>query len=159
MGVSTDGIIAYGILLDEDVELPWIEEGEQYGDEEDWWIDTVHGWKPTVEIYADTRSGYVNDTKPTKELMDAYYDEKFAFKKAHPLPAEVVNVCSDKYPMWMIVAPGTLHRAWRGSPETFDPSELTTTRQRKQELMDFCATYGIETNGAEPQWYLASYWG
>ena len=64
MGVSTDGIIAFGIVLDEGQELPWDDEPGD-GDFEDWWRK-VNGW--TEDTLA---------LKATQEAFETYAAKGF----------------------------------------------------------------------------------
>ncbi len=155
MSVSTDGQISYGVAFDEDFEFPWSEARES--DIAAWWIYDVLGFKHSTEIYADTKSGYVGDVKPSEDVIDSYYKEKREFENAYPLPVEVVNYCSGDYPMYILAVPSTVKNASRGSPETFDPKELTVTDAERDALLKFCADHGIIHE--EPAWMLTSYWG
>lgn len=158
MGVSTDGQICYGILFEDGYEFPWDEDG----DIEDWWND-IHGmkdWKPTVEIY-NSEGNYLNGIKPSKEAIDAYYDERRAFKESlsiPPLPVEMVNVCSGDYPTYILAVPSSSKSASRGYPQEFDPQLLKVSEDELQALLGFCDKYELEYDG-EPKWYLSSYWG
>lgn len=156
MGVSTNGVICYGIEFDEDTSFPWDDEKYE-GDIDNWWLHGVIGFKPAVEIYGED-GNYIDGKEPSDEVLDAYYAEKRAAEDANPLPVELVNYCSADYPMYIIAVPSTIKRALRGYPTWFEPAALTVTDEEKASLLAFCNTHGIVTL-AEPSWWLSSYWG
>jgi len=158
MGVSTDGQICYGILLDEEVELPWGD--DKYDDGiYDWWVYTVKGYEPPFEMFDDDGEYIGGESNWTTQQIDHYFEHLWLFRKQNPLPVELVNVCSNDYPIYIIAAPETCVRATRGYPLPFEPSQLdNVSLAQKEELIKFCDDYEIEYDG-EPQWYLSSYWG
>lgn len=155
MGVSTNGQISYGISFEEGFEFPWSE--ERGGDIDAWCIYDALGFKHSTEIYADTKSGYVNDVKPSDDVITAYYKEQHEFENAHPLPVEIVNYCSGEYPMHVLAVPSTVKTAKRGFPTKFNPSELVVPDDERDALLTFCADHGIVHE--EPAWMLTSYCG
>ncbi len=155
MGVSTDGQICYGICFEEDTVFPW--DAEEFdGDIEDWWVDGANGYKPPFEVY-DEKGNYLNGVKPSEETLSAYYAPRWKFKKEHPLPIEMVNGCSRDYPVWILAAKGLTLSANRGYPKSFEPSALVATGKQTVDLIEFCKIHDIDTNGAEPKWWLSSY--
>ena len=158
MGVSTDGQICYGIAFDEETEFPWGED-----EIEDWWIEKVHGFKPSRQLY-DDEGQYIGGVRPPDDVMDAHFAELRAFREAHPLPVKLVNHCSYDYPMYILAVPGTHKMARRGFPEAIDPASLSVTQEQREALLAFCREHGIGTlNGIEvldePKWWLSSMWG
>ena len=153
MGVSTDGIVCYGICLDEDQELPW---EECYDDIEEWWIREILGYENPFEIY-DEDGEYIDGIKPPKEKFGQYYDAYFAFKKDNPLPVKLVQHCSDEYPMYILALPRTVTRASRGYPEPISTSPMLS--QDCAMLVNFCDRHGIDIAEKRLGWWLASYWG
>lgn len=150
MGVSTDGIVCFGILLDEDVELPWESgEWEEDSDIEGWWRATRGYQEPFVIADWDA----VSD-----DQMRAYYEHRREWEEEHPCPVEPVNCCSGEYPMWILAVPGSVQTAHRGLPQTL---EVPTVHEAAgEQLLKFCVTYGIEIEeGNKPQWWLCSYCG
>jgi hypothetical protein len=146
MGVSTDGQICFGILLNE--ETPWEvvdDDGEKiYEDIEDWWLE-IKGFNPPVS-YA--------------ENWEQWYEYKKNFKKENPLPVTLVNACSGEYPLWILAISVTLIEANRGCPVAFDPAEeLITWPNNVKILTDFCQEHEINIGDETPKWWLSSYWG
>lgn len=157
MSVSTDGQICFGVLLDEDAELPW--DNEEYDhDIETWWTYKILGFKHSFELF-DERGRWI-EPRQSKEVENRYFQELIDFKKSHEeVPYELVNCCSGDYPMYILAIKRTCMTASRGSPEKFNPSELELVSQEEDaDLMEFCKKYEIETT-EESSWYLSSYWG
>lgn len=154
MGTNTDGQICYGILLDEDCDpLPW--DAEEYDSDIDgWWLDEMH-FENSMEIY-DT-CGRMEGV--TREDISKYFEERRSFLEEHPLPIEVVNVCSLDCPMWVLAIPGSTITASRGYPVEIATSHFNLEhREWDKSLLAFCKTFKIEFED-KPKWYLSSYWG
>jgi hypothetical protein len=157
MSVSTDGQICYGILLDEDTDLPW-DDDEFEGDIDNWWTCGILGFRHSFEMFTP-EGDWIGGQEWPAEKRREYYDEKQAFEESHTeLPVRVVNYCSYDFPMYILAIPETCNRATRGYPSTFNPEELSITDEQRAALIEFCRTYGIEFAG-EPAWYLSSCWG
>ena len=141
MGVTTDGQISYGIMLTEEVELPWDTDEFEY-EIEDWWLKQT-GFKLKYEDDPDT-----------------YFTEVKAWLDIHPIPVEPVNYCSGDYPMYILAVPNSVKTYSRGYPLMFDPTALERiSPEEHRSIIEFCKKYEIETDGEHPGWYLSSYWG
>lgn len=151
MGVSTDGQICFGALLEEDTELPW----QDRDDIEDWW-EEVKGYRPNPQLF-DEHGEYLNGVEPPKEQVDAWLKHKREWKKENPLPVELVNVCSAECPIYILAVPGTGVSASRGYPKRIDHLDLHLVPDATA-LIDFCRKYGISIK-EQIGWYLSSYWG
>lgn len=156
MGVSTNGVICYGILFDEDSVFPWDDERYE-GDIGNWWLYGVLGFKHSFDIYGED-GNYIDDKEPSDEDLSKYFDERYAALEENKLPIELVNYCSANVPMYILAVPSTIKRALRGYPTWFNPDELTVSDEEKLSLLSFCKTHGIVTLEA-PMWWLSSYWG
>lgn len=151
MSVSTDGQLSFGILFEEGYEFPW--DVIHDGDIEDWWL-WASGFEPS--FYPYTPEGEYKEGVSEKDpRIEAYFDERQAFQKEHPLGIGVVNYCSNDCPMYILSNKGTSSR--RGYPEAIDP-EFLKLSDEAERLIEFCKKYGIEYE-CEPKWYLSSYWG
>lgn len=157
MGVSTNGQICFGILFEEDTVFPWND--EKYGqDIDEWWLVEVLKWKPSVEIYND-EGGYIGGVKPSREVIDNYYEERGNFINNSPkLPIKEVNYCSGDYPIYILAVPSTYLCAYRGDPVGFSPSSLDVSFSEIDVLLKFCKDYDIKHEDG-PKWYLSSCWG
>lgn len=155
MGVSTDGLISYGIFYEEGYEFPWGDD-----DIDEWWLYTVCGYKNPFELY-NAVGGWLYGVQPPTEKANAYYAAKSEFFKAHPLPVELRNYCSADYPAWALVVPGTTISASRGYPAVFTPSELVVNDEALAKFLQFIRDHKLDgaALGGAPQWILFSYWG
>ena len=156
MGQSTDGQICYGVYVGD--ELPW-SDGEDFeydGDEDEWWRKRS-GYEPPFEMFTEDGEWIGGEEWP-REKVDAYFDHRREWDKAHPKPFELVNACSGDCPEWIVAMPGTFKSVSRGYPEKI--SEGTISLVHKEAALErykaFLAEIGIE---GEPSWYLSSYWG
>jgi len=150
MSGSIDGEISYGIFVGED-EFPW--DAEQHeGYLEDWWRETK-GYTEPFELYGDDGKRL---PRYTDDDASRYYAHGREWDNAHPLPIEMVNVCSGDCPMWIVAVPSTVRRCGRGSPTDFDPRELSVPVEGMGRFDAFCKEHGIV---GEQKWWLSSYWG
>jgi hypothetical protein len=165
MGVSTNGVICYGIKFEEGQEFPWDAEPWE-GAVQEWWRD-VNGYKPPFELYDQhgnyhpsikvVPGRYPSDTKPEDEsLTERYYAPQRAWDEAHPVPVELENYCSDDCPMYILSVPAIGTSAERGYPEAIKPHEFVDPDP--EPLLAFCRKYKIR-GGTKPKWWLCSYWG
>lgn len=130
MGTSSDAHIAYGITLDEGVELPWMEEGL-----EEWYCKTFYNMD-----------------------FEGNYKAMWKFVKDNPIPFEPHNYCSLDYPMYLLAVPGTVKRALRGFPQYFNPSDLVVDERRVEKFMEALQLTQLPIT-AKLQWTLFSYMG
>lgn len=132
MGVSTDGILVFGIDLGEE-ELEFLHDFENDFDE---FLHSLSG----LPDYGEPGHDYVKD----RDFVNSY-------------PVDLVWHCSYQYPMYILAIRGTETTAARGYPQKIDPSSLVVANEKIEFLKKFCETYGIEWQ--EPKWYLCSMWG
>jgi len=152
MGVSTDGIIAFGVMCEEGTEFPW----DDFDDVSEWWL-TTSGYVPTLHPF--TKLGeYAEGWTEQDSRLDIYFAERRGWEKEHPIPVEVVNYCSHNAPMFAICIPGTLICCTRGYPKAFDVEALRVTEEEVGSLLAFLDEYNIESD-RNPQWLLMSFWG
>lgn len=135
MGVSTDGIIAYGVIFDDGHEFPW-DSPKYEGEIELWWAD-----------YHDMWDVVLNSPKEFR-----------AWIKGTPPPFEKVNYCSARYPMWLVAMPGTVTECRRGDPTEFTPSDLRVEPERAASFAAALILFGVDPHPL-PRWYLMSRWG
>lgn len=182
MGVSTDGILAFGIELGEEGKfwLPRDEDGDIiYNEDEDedeeldfetWWEEQNGVSQKAIwaEYYAwekDNKTGdYEHDNglvakyeklNPNwRKRLNNYYDE--ARRVAKDCPVELVWHCSYDYPMYILAVKDASFSASRGNPEEIDPENLHISEEALDEFTSFCEEHKIE---GTPKWWLASMWG
>jgi len=149
MGVSTDGILCFGIFFDEQHIFPW-NKGDYHGDHEQWWRDN-NDFNPSIKF----------DDCETDAQYDKFFDECRKWDKKHPCPFEPVNYCSNDCDMYILIVPESQIVASRGYPEKIKPEKLKVPEKKIKRLIDFCKKYKIRytRKKTDPQWYLCSYWG
>ena len=141
MGISTDGIICFGILFEEGHTFPWQESLDDLGEE-------------VYDDYADPEEWYAKQKGWDKNV----HQWSWQWVKENPLPFKLVNYCSGDCPMWILAVPETVNECSRGYPEALNPRAFTVEDYRINELLNFCAAYNITVPDI-PKWYLCSYWG
>jgi hypothetical protein len=156
MPISTNGQICFGIMFKDDDEFPWNTEEYNY-DLETWWIKLICGYKPPFEIYVDEEGTLLKDVSQDKK--EEYWLHLREFKKLHPVPIEEISCCHWDDPMYILAVSRTYLCANRGSPEEFNPADLTVSKEEIQKLMDFIKKYLNLNEIPEPKWYLSSYYG
>jgi len=156
MGISVYGQVCFGVLLDDGMELPW-----EDSDVEDWWTFTVCGFKHSFEIWDKVTWKRLSDI--TNEQVDYYYKELFDFQKLYPCPIELVNYCSDSYPMYILAATGSIHSVSFGDTQEVDVQGWFDTDSETEwgkMLLDFCQNHGIILKeNSKPKWWLSCYYG
>lgn len=167
MGVSTDGQICFGILFEEGYGFSsWMKSVEkedednededeevEYSDPEEGLIarwDVEHGW----EAFKGSNYASLSD--------GAKYKLRAKFREEHPFPFRLLNVCTDRDPVYILAIKETYQFASRGYPEIL-PRELSSEEQVQkwtEELYDFCVKMKINSRDYKgPAWFLSSYWG
>jgi hypothetical protein len=133
MGISSDGIVAFGFKLvdEEDGELPP---------------------KMTAYMEEDDEDGFdlYNFIAHETGTQDADYPVQEASRKAFPV--DVVMFCSYDYPMYFLAVNGTVAKCSRGYATKFDPATPDIAA-----LKAFCEKYEIEWQ--EPAWHVMSMYG
>lgn len=152
MGVSTDGVLSFGVYLG-DVELPW--DGK---DIDEWWREKL-GYKPFHDdlwtITGNYAPGY------TEAKYKAEYEHERKWDAVHPLPIKMVNACSSTYPDWIAAIPGSVITASRGYPVKIIAVLSDPESSKITALVMFLNENGLMENVEDPEtcWRLSSYWG
>lgn len=147
MTTSTDGILCYGFIINEGVDLPW--NAEEYdGDFDSWYYTEVVPFKEPFTIDSDTNPAI------KRHIIDLYYD----FIDKNPAPFKLVNYCSCEYPMFVLAVAKI--KCERGNPTTINPLELLEySEEDTKELKEFAVKYNLIDETDKPEWWLCSYWG
>lgn len=135
MGVSSDGILVFGFVVDDEGDAPvfmFDDEGEQIYDEFD-------------DFLIDRELGLAGEDR--KVVQDAL--------KAYPLAMTIY--CSYEYPCYILAIRGTETNVSRGSTKEIDPKEMVIPQEKIDFLKNFCEKYDIDYE--EPKWLLASMYG
>lgn len=141
MSVSTDGQICFGVLLKDDVDLPWGDDGSVG----EWW-ERIKGYVSTPQLF-DEHGEYLNGVKPADEQVKAWLAHRNRWNEENRLPVDIVNVCSADYPQYILAVPGTFAAASRGYPKKIGDINLQEA-PNCDALLAFCKEYGIDV--AEP---------
>lgn len=129
MGVSSDGILVYGIDLGE--ERPaFLGEGAEFDD-----LLLQEGGQPK---WGDDGFSWAN---------------KNAFLETQP--ADLTSYCSYDYPMYILSVRGTETNVARGYVKEI--SSLSVDAGKRAAFIAWCEAHGIES--PEPKWLLASMYG
>lgn len=142
MGVSTNGILFYGICVDpEDVEIPWHE-----------------GDMDIEEYYAKQMGLDAPDEEYSDEVIiqDKYHKFWKERNKIHAASkCEVVYHCSYDYPMYGMAISDSVITARRGYPEEI--KNINKDAQWEALLKNYCEKMGVKFE--QPRWWLVSLWG
>jgi hypothetical protein len=142
MGQSTDGIVAFGFNLGEELPGAWVdEEGDSGGFDFEEFVLAQAGVK-----YPD------GEFKRNDPRWDTY--RKAREEALAACPAKLVTHCSCDYPMFFLAVNVTETSASRGSAEEFDPK--TPSADQIKALKTFCKQHGIEWQ--TPKWHVFSLW-
>ncbi len=143
MGVSTDGILAFGfdIGVEDSDEPEWMKkfklEDEDSFDFDEWLIKDTDNWYRGM---------------PDAEAK-ALWAERYRLKAVCPI--QFVIHCSYDYAMYILAIRGTYQSANRGSP--LDANVERPAQEKIDAAKVFCEQHGIPWQ--EPRWVLASLWG
>ncbi len=134
MGQSTDAILFYGILLEEEDEVPAFiaEAGFEDFDE---YVESQSG----LPLYGEEGHSF--------EAHRAYKDS---------LPVEMIYHCSGDYPMYGLAVKGSKLRASRGHPITLENGLPNVSKDQEQAFLLWVSERGIEAD--DPKWILCSNW-
>lgn len=159
MGVSTDGILCYGVVLGEHVALPWRTEEHSYSIEL-WWCYGIHGgsYAPAVVPF-DESGNYLPGFSMLSDLS-AYRAERRAHERSCPkLPVEFVNAGSRDDPVWVAAVPGTVTVAHRGYPVELLAQRATLTVHERGALQEFLVMHVPGHVRKPASWILGGFGG
>jgi hypothetical protein len=142
MGTSTDGLLFWGITLDED-ERPWL--SEDHEEDEDFDPEDMIARHLGLEEPGEY-------PLPNKEAWTEYWARKNEALKTFQV--ELDSHCSGEYPIYFITLKQHHYRAARGYPKEIDPAKLVVTPGEIERLKEGCRIFNIPW--VEPKWFLAS---
>lgn len=132
MGVSSDGLLVFGIDLGE--ELP--EFLEDFDGEFDSFVDSLNGL-------------------PQYGELDHDWNKTWEFRQKFPV--DLVLYCSYDYPMYILAIRNYEYHVSRGYTEEILCEDLKVPQELINEFKAFCQSWNIEYK--EPKWLLASMYG
>lgn len=149
MGVSTDGILFFGIEIGD--HKPW-------GDDDDDWEDVVAkaaGIEKPADAYPD-EGDHSLEAEAIRVKCNAWFVAKWKAVEAF-WSVDVGFHCSSDDPMWYVAVKRLRWIARRGYPEKI-PSDLGNPTST--EMNDMRRLVGIlGCKWEEPTWWLVSLWG
>jgi len=172
MGVSTDALLVYGYV--------WEDEHDLFGEPDD--DDDENEERPEWDEVIARQRGIPNpwDAYPHEELGRLPYAEHrrrsdewvaghdvelevwHAAKKAieDEYDVEIARHGSDQWTVPIVKIASAGHRAHRGDAHMVDPTSLTVDPAWDGKLQQFITDLGIDTSEAKgPGWFLVSWWG
>ena len=163
MGVSTDAMLVYGYVWEDEFDLL----GEDAGDKE--WTEIIaaqRGITSPWESYPDLNSlAYEERARRGEEWREAHraeLDAWYAAKKAIAAEygVEIDHHGSDQWSVPVVKIAGAGHIARRGYPHQLVPEDLAIGPEWDEKLHRFIADLGIDTSEARgPGWFHMSWWG
>lgn len=173
MGQSTDAIMAYGYVWDDETEL-W--DDDRY-DEWPEFVAEQRGHTSPWDFYRESGAEAEHSNLPYQSQRLAFeaWEEEVGFKamlrewksaletiKAEHPEISVKSHCSCDYPMPYICVTDTEQRASRGYPVAFDPEKMAQNEEIHNwqgYLAMFVEALDIDISGAQgPGWFLVSNW-
>lgn len=145
MGVSTNAVLFYGLLLDEDDfedGYPW-DADEFDHDSEDFIAHTLRDLVTPTD-WSDSN----------QEEIDKYFTARTAALDSTPVAIGIH--CSYEYPMYYVYIKDTELTAYRGYPQEVN-SQLVLDHGWDVELEKFCGALGLPFK--KPGYYIASLMG
>lgn len=131
MGQSTDGILVFGIPLEEGVELEFLEDFDN-----------------DFEEFVDAQTG--------KDWKEVGFKEVEAARQEFGIT--MLRHCSCDYPMYILAITGTTTTAYRGNPQKIEKL-VDVSQEQIDKLTAFAEQYGFtDAFEGEPGWYLCSDW-
>ena len=165
MGVSTDALLVYGYVWEEEADLFDDESGERE------WTEIVarlrgipNPWDqyPEAELaalpYAEQRARGNEWTAAHRAELDAWRDAKKAIEAEYGIDVDYHG--SDEWSVPIVKIAGAGKRAARGYPQELAGTDLAVDPEWDGRLRRFVTDLAIDTSEAKgPGWFLVSWWG
>lgn len=153
MGVSTNGLLAYGYDLGGPEQ--WFLEGLEYDELEGavpWWPERANDDEEDERDFVDT---------VLMELCPVFGFERprWGWEVSEKLPVQVATHCSLDYPMYLLVANSTIRTSRRGSAKVLNFESMMIQDEWNENLQKALDALGIKPKQPAPGWILASLWG
>lgn len=154
MGISTNGILAYGYDLGSEGDGWSVREVDDYGQLTTPWAPDEDEDDADMESIVERVLLEAVGFTETDYWADGYYERKRAAEAT--VGVELVAYCSGEYPMYVLAASSTSVR--RGFVETIDPATMTDTAAMDERLAWALGVLCITPMQEAPAWLLASYY-
>lgn len=179
MGVSTDALLVYGYVWEDEADLlgsPVDEEDEDYGSDEEEEEEESPEWPeiiakrrgisdpwagyPDLEhlAYEEQRRQGSAWTAAHRAELDAWSAAKTAIEAEYGV--EIDSHGSDEWSCPVVKITNAGHRAHRGDVHAVEAADLNINPEWRTKLQRFVDDLGIDTSEAKgPGWFLVSWWG
>jgi len=157
MGISSDGILAYGYDLGGDDGEWKIEEAGEYGEWTPSWLGEDEDEEGPVEAAELALLAAAGFTETDYEVA-GYFDRKREAEAR--VGVEMTSYCSGDYPMYVLSAHAIT--VGRGSVKEIDFAALEVARVEQEwdaKLTAALGVLGMTPKQATPKWLLVSYMG
>lgn len=154
MGVSTDGILAYGYNLGGDDSGWEVAQADEYGGLTLDWLDEDDDFAAEAEKRLLAAAGFTE----TDWQVDGYFAREKAAKEG--LGVKFESYCSGDYPLYVLAA--KVITVSRGYVEHIDMTELVeapNVHGWDDKLRGALEILGLTPKQESPRWLLCSYWG
>lgn len=134
MGQSTDAILFYGILFEDEDEAPEFMREAGY---DDWWefLEAESG----LPLYGEAGHSF--------EAHQEYREKQ---------PVDLIQHCSGDYPMYGLCVRGSEVTARRGYPISLEDGLPEISNDQEQAFFHWCEKHNIKLQ--DPKWILCSNW-
>ena len=171
MGVSTDAILAYGYVWEDETDLLPVVNEDDDDDERDAenWVEVIAAQRgindpwaayPDLEHlpYPEQRRQGAAWTEAHQAELDAWDAAKKAITGEYGV--EIDEHGSDGWRVPFVKIAGAGHTAARGYPHKLTAEDLAVNPEWDAKLQRFVTDLGIDTSEAKgPGWFLMSWWG
>ena len=168
MGVSTDALLVYGYVWDDEVDLFGTEDEEADDDLE--WSEIIarqRGIPNPWDAYPQEfeHLPYTERRAKGDEWVAAHDAELDAWRAARKAiedeyGVEIDQHGSDQWSCPVVKVAGAGHRAYRGDVHAVEAADLNINPEWRTKLQRFVDDLGIDVNeAAGPGWFLLSWWG
>lgn len=154
MGVSTDGILAYGYNLG-GADAGWeIQQADEDGEWTPVWASDPDDLIGDVEKVLLAAMGFTE----TDYQAEGYFDRQREAQQR--VGVEIESFCSGDYPMYVLAAHAiTAHRGHVKAVDFVELDKLRVEQAWDAKLKRAAEALGITPKQATPVWLLVSYWG
>jgi len=161
MGISSDGMLVFGIPLPCEDETPdFLQKIQDEYKQDDVEFEDLIALDAGLDAsFEDWERYYDSEKSGWKEGGEKIYDANRKKRNAavNNCPVDLVMHCSYDYPMYILAVRGKSYSASRGYAEEISDKELNVTDSQKESLKAWCEKHNVEWQ--EPKWLLCSLYG
>lgn len=170
MGTSTDAMLFYGYIWEDEFELFPADDPEGEGDNDAEWEEIIAARRGILNPWCDFpseigRLPYPEQERAGKRWTDGHRAELDAWHEAKKgisleYGVEIDHHGSDSWSVPIVKIAGAGYTAARGYPHKVAVADLAVGPEWDGKLRRFTGDLGIDTSEAQgPGWFIASRWG